>query len=366
MKPVFIDSSIIETKRGDWYVAVNYRNNDKRQRIHVYNGRDKFQFPKPEKFKSKADKRTYYHNLQKVIENYYKDAPSMFELDAAVEMTLEIAAKRRKTTKSFDAIKLPVTRFNKFLGNVPLDQVKKSDIHRFLQTINGSPRNINLHKGSLFWMFERLCESGYLADNPVVGIKKMKENPKRNLAYTDEELQLVLSYCKAYSPHLHLAACLMYSAFLRPGECINLKRYMIDLNRNMISIPSSIRKTNFNFDIPITTKINTLLKERNIDALNRNEYVFYDTNPEKPLEISYFKKAFYRVKKRMLEKNLILEDHTMYSIRHTSAIKYFTKTNNLDQLRKLMGHQDLKTTLIYLRSLGLYNNDINADDIPDF
>jgi hypothetical protein len=54
------------------------------------------------------------------------------------------------------------------------------------------------------------------------------------------------------------------------------------------------------------------------------------------------------------------------SVDFISAVCYFMKTNNLEPLRKLVGHQDLKTTLIYLQSLGLYNNDINADDIPDF
>ena len=356
--------TLVESKSGSWYLEYRVLVGNQQKRVRLQSG-VKFNLPSPN-FKAKSEKRSYFEKLKNLVIEHYKTEQSQLRLSAALDEVLEMAKNQRKTKNSYNQIKLPAARFLAYHGDCALTKVAKPDIFRFLLQIKGSNRTRNYYQGGLHWIFERFTELGYIETNCVVGIKKLQENVKRNVAYTDEELQLVLAKCKEYSTNLHLAACLMYSAFLRPGECVQLKRHMIDFDRRLISIPAKIRKTNYNFDIPITNKINDLLHELGVHHLKRNDFVFYTETPDNPLSEDYFTKAFQRVKNRLLDENKILKDQTLYSIRHTSAVRYFMKTNNLEQLKKMLGHQNLKTTLIYLRSLGRYNNDINADDIPDF
>ena len=43
-------------------------------------------------------------------------------------------------------------------------------------------------------------------------------------------------------------------------------------------------------------------------------------------------------------------DFNPYSLRHTFATRFYRKTKNLDALRKILGHKDIKTTMRYVHT----------------
>jgi len=65
----------------------------------------------------------------------------------------------------------------------------------------------------------------------------------------------------------------------------------------------------------------------------------------------------YKKQSTLLEKH-----HTLYSFRHTGAIKVYEKTGSLTVLQQVMGHADLKTSLTYLR--GLEIQQLEVEDLP--
>ena len=60
--------------------------------------------------------------------------------------------------------------------------------------------------------------------------------------------------------------------------------------------------------------------------------------------------------------SLLERDQTLYSFRHTGAIKVFEKTGSLLKLQQVMGHSDMKVSLTYLR--GLEVKQLDVEDLP--
>ena len=58
-----------------------------------------------------------------------------------------------------------------------------------------------------------------------------------------------------------------------------------------------------------------------------------------------------------------LKGITLYSWRHTGAIKVFEKTGSLLKLQQVMGHSDMKVSLTYLR--GLEVKQLDVEDLPE-
>jgi integrase len=66
----------------------------------------------------------------------------------------------------------------------------------------------------------------------------------------------------------------------------------------------------------------------------------------------------------MFALDLIYEQQTIYSFRHTAAIEVYRKTKDVYLLQKLLGHSNIIVTLKYLRSLGEFNSEELRDAAP--
>ena len=74
----------------------------------------------------------------------------------------------------------------------------------------------------------------------------------------------------------------------------------------------------------------------------------------------YFKNRWADYKKQT---DMIEENQTIYSFRHTGAIRVFEKTGSLQKLQQVMGHSDMKVSLTYLR--GLEVKQLDVEDLPE-
>ena len=73
----------------------------------------------------------------------------------------------------------------------------------------------------------------------------------------------------------------------------------------------------------------------------------------------FFKTLWGRFK---AQSNLIEQDQTLYSFRHSGAIEIFKRTGSLTKLQKAMGHSSLNVSLTYLR--GLEVAELKEEDMP--
>jgi len=71
-------------------------------------------------------------------------------------------------------------------------------------------------------------------------------------------------------------------------------------------------------------------------------------------------KINYKLKRNI--KDLLEQDQTLYSFRHSGAIEIYKRTGSLSKLKKAMGHSSLAVSLTYLR--GLEVSELEEEDMP--
>jgi integrase len=78
-----------------------------------------------------------------------------------------------------------------------------------------------------------------------------------------------------------------------------------------------------------------------------------------PHNPSYFGKLWSKYKDRS---DILRQNQTLYSFRHSGAIDIFKRTGSITKLQKAMGHSSINVSLTYLR--GLEVPELNEEDMP--
>lgn len=248
--------------------------------------------------------------------------------------------------------------------DVPVDQVTPEQIRAVMYGIEGSNTLYNNVRRDLHAIFAHILEAGHIKVNPVQ-VPKRRQVASSNVAYTLPQLRTVMDEAKKYHENLYLCMCFMFMAFLRPSyEVGTLKRKDLDFDTKLIKVQPKNRKSGDFFVRPMRAELILELTDRKIDCLAPDAYIFSPDGGARTFSEDYFKRAFTRLKSILLLRGQITLDQTLYSVRHTAACVFYENTKDVEELQRLMGHSDLKTTLGYLRSLGIFRRQINVEDLP--
>ena len=167
----------------------------------------------------------------------------------------------------------------------------------------------------------------------------------------------LLSEIKSFNENLFICCLLTYSLLLRPHRevrCLTKGDFNSDFSQ--LNLSGDRVKSKRNRIIPIPSTVQLELHRRYTD-LNKIDNLFTGTTDL--FHQDYFKGLWSKFKKQSesLEPN-----QTLYSFRHTGAIKVFEKTGSLLKLQQVMGHSDMKVSLTYLR--GLEVKQLDVEDLP--
>ena len=141
---------------------------------------------------------------------------------------------------------------------------------------------------------------------------------------------------------------LLHDTGLRLTEMNNIRIRNIDFDTNSIHI--KVTKTDVDRYVCFTDSTKQLLIKF-IVAHNIQDLLFFDFKTGNKLTTSSVESFIYRLKKRLS----ISENITPHKWRHTFATNYLNRGGDLETLRLLLGHSNLKTTQKYLH---LSRNDI--------
>jgi len=148
--------------------------------------------------------------------------------------------------------------------------------------------------------------------------------------------------------------CLMtYGCLLRPHREIRelaWKDFSDDLC--FIHLSGNRNKSGRNRIVPVPFYIRNILVKG-----ERDNNIF--SNKPQPLNQDYFKTLWGRFKRHS---NLLEQDQTLYSFRHSGAIEIFKRTGSITKLQKAMGHSSINVSLTYLR--GLEIAELKEEDMP--
>jgi len=171
-----------------------------------------------------------------------------------------------------------------------------------------------------------------------------------------KDVQSVLNDLKEFNNNLYLCCLITYGCLLRPHQEIRLLKWSdIDLNKGFISLSGDRNKSGRNRIVPIPNYVKEELLK-----LERESSGYLFSNNGSTYSKDYFSILWKRFKPKT-EKDL--QGITLYSFRHTGAIKVFEKTGSLQKLQQVMGHSDMKVSLTYLR--GLEVKQLDVEDLPE-
>lgn len=132
---------------------------------------------------------------------------------------------------------------------------------------------------------------------------------------------------------------LIYSCGLRISECVHIKVKDIDSNRMLLKINQS--KGNKDRYVPLSNKMLLLLREY------YKEYKPKDFLFEGQFENFYSARSIQAILKSALSKCKIKKNITVHSLRHSYATHLLEQGTDISLIQKILGHKDIKTTLLY-------------------
>ena len=240
-----------------------------------------------------------------------------------------------KTKKAFQSA------FSKFmdfqLSTITAWEVEKWRNKRLANGIKPATTNrqINLIKGCL----SRAVEWEVIDSHDLQKVKAQTvDNAKVRYLSKDEESRLRESLAKLDIKHLTTIVILAINTGMRKGEILSLQWNDINLENKVLTVDFQNAKSGNTRHIPLNTQAFNVLSDW--QKLSGNiGYVFKDNNQQRILDFRYDWAA--------LLEDASITDFRFHDLRHHFASKLVMASVDLNTVRELLGHSDLKMTLRY-------------------
>lgn len=220
-----------------------------------------------------------------------------------------------------------------------------------------SPNTLGMYMRGLKALFSYAVEQDIIKENPFNKAKvKQTERTKRALT-TDEWMKIL-----AYVPKTDITQFAHDFVKLSFGMCGANIADIISLTNRSISnnkinfVREKTERVDTNVGIPFTLEVKTILKKYGvINAKKPNAYIlpFYTQEMSEQQKAHKRSDVLKRINKgiRIICEELDLEPFTTYNIRHTFAAYSAEYNIPAEQLMILLGHKNITTTQVYLKSI---------------
>ena len=240
------------------------------------------------------------------------------------------------------------------LSDKSIKELKMDMIRDFIYQYAPSPASmVNLKSNISALLKDELESNGIVLNFSRIKLPKVPQQLHKPI----DDISALLSDIKEFNVSLYLCCLMTYTMLLRPHRevrCLSFSDFNNDFTQ--VSLSGSKVKSKRNRVVPVPGVVRDELIRRFTG--NRNANVF--TLKEEDYNRDYFKTLWSRYKR---QSHLLERDQTLYSFRHTGAIKVFEKTGSLLKLQQVMGHSDMKVSLTYLR--GLEVKQLDVADLPE-
>ena len=256
-------------------------------------------------------------------------------------------SKTNHAPTSYKRYRAILDNFKRFLNSIPcISKISQltpktfEDFKTFRKKESAANKTINIELQTLRCMFNLSIKWGYTKENPTRNVSTLKIDKKQTPRFlSKEECNTLLENCgdKLYP----IFFTFLYTG-MRKGELENLEWSDIDFERRKIKIrvKDSWRPKSSEREIPINNELMGVLvahKKKN----KQGTYVF--NNKGKQILPNSLRKKLINVAQKCGVENLT----KLHTLRHTFASHLVMKGVDLPTVKKLMGHADIETTMIY-------------------
>ena len=254
--------------------------------------------------------------------------------------------------------------YQKFLERVTIDQNSKSMISNYSRSIaaialyfNRVPHQVcaddinsylyrmTVHeKQSLSYFKQAVYELRHWfrlfgMEEKAIQMPNIKREEKLPVVLSKEECKELFKAPRWFK-HRYLLA-FAYGAGLRMNELRMLKIQDVDVNRNVVHVKNGKGKKDRYavLSILLAKKLNEYLSQ-----VKPKVYLFEGQTPGKPMG----ERSIQYIINEALQKTSIKKQVSMHTLRHSFATHLMEDGIDVHSIQRLLGHKDLRTTMIYL------------------
>lgn len=264
---------------------------------------------------------------------------------------------------------LPINRLNYTTAKWYMDWYKARPNPRTGKPISNAAYNGQLMRWRSF--FNELVTRDILKKNYCRKVPYLKVLESGHIPYTDDKVKIITQKLNEENPQLMLFCSCIYYMFIRITE-LRLAQVK-NIRGNKWQIPGKIEyegeeikvsKNGYNEHVIIPAHFRRSLEQSGILTYPDEYFIFGRKGipSEKPAGSNFWNMLY---KKLVLNPLGITTGETLYSWKHTGICRLYMKFRDIEMIRKACRHRDIKTTIIYLRNLGMFDNDELEQGFPE-
>lgn len=228
--------------------------------------------------------------------------------------------------------------------NKPFEQITSDDIKYFLACyqLGGTANSTTIDnmRRVLNTFFQWLEDEEYIVKNPVKKIKKTRQEKKIKKAFSFEEIEKLKLGCKS-ERDIALIEFLL-STGVRADELVNAKLNDLDIENGQLKV---LGKGNKERIVYLNSSAKIRLMNYLTSRKGNSEYIF--SGEQSPYD--GIKADHLRVLVKKIGKRAGVEDVHPHRFRRTCATIASKRGMKIEEIQKMLGHENLTTTQIYVQ-----------------
>lgn len=270
-------------------------------------------------------------------------------LGAAIEHFLTYCQAKNLSGNTLIYYRQRLEAFRSFVESQGLDAetsaVSRTLIRNFVRSEldANSPSTANHAITALRAFFGFLMREGYLPENPMVGVEKVKTKRPLIEAFTPEQIKAVLATCRNDFLGIRDRAVILtlFDAGLRVSELCNLHLDDVSLHEARLKV---LGKGNRERVVAFGQATKQALAQYRARRGELDSKAFFVSQYGRPLDRFRIAKM---IKSRCRKAGVTGVRCSPHTLRHTFAISYLRNGGDLFSLQKLLGHSSLDMTRRY-------------------
>lgn len=235
--------------------------------------------------------------------------------------------------------------FNKHIKDITTNDVRAYIVSLKLSGCNECTQNNERRVLSSFFKF--LLAEGEITSNPMLRVNKIKESKKLKKALSEMELESLRINAKSLRDKAIIE--FLYSTGCRVSEMCALDIKDVDLEKGEVVVFGKGKKYRTAY---LTPRCTLYLQEYLNKRTDNLPYLFTNISPEqlerhKLIPLGRLRAGLVEQMLRKLGRRLGIENVHPHRFRRTCATMALHRGMPIDQVRLMLGHENLQTTTIY-------------------